>query len=143
MINMTASTIADALEAVDLSRKAVYCSEEITVKSIMDHPWNICLKDSEGQLGIIAVLTILRPGVAEGWAVTTENLLKHPIAYTRQMHTIVREVFVQFRLHRLQIHVKCEASLVRWATALGFTIEGTLKSFGKNKEDYFIMGRTI
>ena len=143
MINMTAPTIADALEAVEYSRKSVYCSEEITAKTILDHPWNVSLKDSEGKLGVITGLTLIRPGVAEGWAVTTENLLKHPVAYTRQMRIIVREVFTQFRLHRLQIHVKCEASLIKWAIALGFTVEGTLKSFGKNKEDYYIVGRII
>lgn len=143
MINVTPPTIADIEEAVKISRQDVYCSEVLSVTNIAANPWCVSLKDNEGNLGAIVGLSILRKGVALGWAVTTNHLLEKPIAYTRRMLDIIREVYAWFNIHRLQIYVKCRSDLVRWAQVLGFEIEGRMKSFGTDKSDYFIMGRVI
>lgn len=143
MISITAATVADIKEAIEISRKNVYCSEELSLTNIMGHPWVISLKDIDGKLGAILGIDLIRPGVGEGWAVTTDNLLIHPIAYTKKVIGIIDEVFSHFELHRLQISVKCESSLVRWAQTLGFIEEGRMIAYGKDKSDYFIMGRVI
>lgn len=143
MINVTVPTVADIEEAVGISRTDVYCSEVLSVKNIASEPWCVSLKDNEGKLGAIVGLSILRKGVALGWAVTTSNITEKPIAYTRRMLDIIREVYAHFNIHRLQIYVKCRSDLVRWAQVLGFEIEGRMKSFGTDKSDYYIMGRVI
>jgi len=141
MINLSVPTLADIEQAVNLSRKEVYCSEVLSVKDIASFPWCISLKDNEDRLGAIVGLSILRQGVALGWAITTDHLVEKPIAYTRRMLDIIEEVYVHFKLHRLQIYVKCKSDLVRWAEVLGFEIEGCMKSFGIDRSDYYIMGR--
>jgi len=141
MIKATPSTISDIEEAIKLSRDEVYCSEQLDPTEISKHPWCISLKDTDGNLGAILGLDIIRPGVAEGWAVTTTYLVIHPVAYTRKIIYIINEVFPNFNLHRLHIFVKCDSFLVEWAKTLGFTLEGKLVAYGKDRSDYYIMGR--
>lgn len=46
-------------------------------------------------------------------------------------------------LHRSQITVKsADVKAVRWARALGFKNEGTLKNYGPDGSDFYMMART-
>lgn len=46
-------------------------------------------------------------------------------------------------LHRLQITVRCEdMRAVRWARAIGFTIDGMMMRYGPDGSDYYLMSRT-
>lgn len=142
MIRVTMATPSDIAEAVEYSKKDVYCSEQLEASDICKHPWVISLRGPDGVLGAVMGLDIIHTGVATGWAVTTQGLRAFPLAYTRKVQDIVLEVLGHFNLHRLQIIVKCRADLVKWAEHLGFVIEGKMIGFGTDKSDYYIMGRT-
>lgn len=141
MINVTAATNEDIKLAVYKKKEDVYFSQKVEYDSIKNHPFSISMHDKNGELGLVAGLDIFHPGVAEGWAIITPNISKYPIAYTKKMIKVVDTTMEHFDLHRLQIIVKCRGDLVKWAISLGFEIEGTMKKFGKDKSDYYIMGR--
>jgi len=143
MIKTTMATPSDIAEAIEYSKKDVYCSEQLEASDICKHPWVIALRGPDGILGAVLGLDIIHKGVATGWAVTTQGLRAFPLAYTRKVQDIIAEVFAHFELHRLQIIVKCRADLLKWAEHLGFLIEGKMVNFGTDKSDYYIMGRTL
>jgi hypothetical protein len=141
MIKCAQPSISDIREAIEYSRKDVYCSEEITEKNIANNPWVITMRGPDNSLGAIVGLDIIHKGVAYGWAVTTQNLRCFPLAYTKKMEVVVEEAMNYFELHRLQILVKCRSDLIKWAEHLGFSIEGKMLQYGVDRSDYYIMGR--
>jgi RimJ/RimL family protein N-acetyltransferase len=93
-------------------------------------------------LGCIGFMKVW-PGVADTWTLFSEGIVKHGKALTEKiafMHNFYEE---NLKIHRTQCNVKVENVVaVKWAEKLGYKIEGTLQSFGKYEEDYFVMART-
>ncbi len=81
------------------------------------------------------------PGVGQVWAFGTDQWRSGIVELTR----FVRKLFtdaLEHDYHRLQALVWSEhTDSIRWLSALGFEIEGTMKQSGKNGEDFLSMGR--
>jgi hypothetical protein len=84
------------------------------------------------------------PGVYHIWGLISEDVRQKPLAF----HRISRELLAFYeksaKPRRIQVDVK--ASYIegqRWAKALGFEYEGTMKRFGVNGEDFHLYGRVM
>jgi hypothetical protein len=85
---------------------------------------------------------LLWPGVAEMWSILTPQAREHPIHTTRVAKSF-RDIAAQsLRLRRLQMTVRCsDLRAVRWALAIGFSIEGAMQKYLVDGADAYIMGR--
>lgn len=135
------ASVDDIHEAIKNSRQDIYCSESVVAANLESSPLVIALRGPDGSLGAILGIDIVHRGVATGWAITTEDIKKYPIQYTKKVQLIVEEAWMHFQLHRIQITVKCRVDLLKWAQFFGFFIEGTMYNFGIDKSDYYLMGR--
>lgn len=82
-------------------------------------------------------------GVEEMWLLTEERVRDYPLLMTKAGKTYRDFRVIAENLHRLQITVRCEdMRAVRWATALGFEIEGFMKKYGPDKADFYMMSRS-
>ena len=83
-------------------------------------------------------------GVGEMWAVIGDTARTKPFAMTKIGILFADMAEISLGLHRLQITVKTSDNrAVRWARAIGFISEGTLKAYSEDKEDYEMMSRRI
>jgi hypothetical protein len=84
----------------------------------------------------------LWPGVAEMWSILSPQARQHPIHLTRVAKSFVDIAAQSLRLQRLQMTVRCDdLRAVRWALALGFSIEGAMPKYLVDGSDAYIMGR--
>lgn len=84
----------------------------------------------------------LWPGVAEVWAWLSCSITKHPIEFTKKILHCLNFHKERIGIHRYQMYVKAdEKNAKRWAAILGFKEEGLMRKYGKNQEDFFMMGR--
>lgn len=86
-------------------------------------------------IGCAGVLPVWN-GVGEAWTMLSERVRKE---FSLTMHREVRRIMIDVcerkKLHRLYCHVLTSYDAGhRWAKALGFKNEGTMKYFGPNKE---------
>jgi len=85
---------------------------------------------------------ILWPGVAEAWSLFDPKARRYPIAMSKGAFAFFDIVTILNGLHRMQITVKKnDIRALSWAHYLGFVVEGELKSYSADKEDYFMMRR--
>lgn len=85
---------------------------------------------------------ILWPGAAEAWSVLSPEARKHPIHMTRVAKQFMYIIKQSLGLHRIQITVRCnDLRAVRWALALGFSIEGVMLKYLTDGADAYMMGR--
>lgn len=141
MLKLTITTLDDIKEALSNLKDTVYASESLHAENIICSEYLISLSGPDFSLGVVVGLDLIHSGVAEAWAITTKNIYKHPIAYTRVVKKLIEDFAEKLNLHRVQIRVKIEKELLGWADALGFYIEGIMVGYGKNKEDYYLMAR--
>lgn len=86
--------------------------------------------------------SLLWPGVAEMWLHVDESARKYGKTMTRAAIAFRDFTVISANLHRLQISVECDDErAVRWGQAIGFSIEGRLRSYGPNQADFFMMSR--
>lgn len=89
-------------------------------------------------------ITVLWPGVGQAWVFldrdTIPSILRRE-AFSIPMEYIARWV-KEYNLHRLQALVRCDFKQgLRYASHLGFVVEGTLKFYDSLKNDYYMMRR--
>lgn len=88
--------------------------------------------------------TLLWDGVGEMWSVIGELARAKPLATTRVGLSFADISWIALRLHRLQITVKTSDNRAKkWARAIGFISECTMKSYSQDKEDYDLMVRRV
>jgi len=85
---------------------------------------------------------ILWPGVAEAWSLFDPEARRYKIAMTKGAFAFFDIITILNDLHRLQITVKKnDLRAVSWAHYLGFVVEGEMKGYSTDKDDYFMMRR--
>ena len=91
----------------------------------------------EGQVIICAGVIVSRPGIADGWAVTSDLVQDYGLWLTRTVKTMLNEVMAALSLRRVQVSVDpLNVMAPRWAHALGFQYEGTMRGFGPDGQPY-------
>lgn len=82
-------------------------------------------------------------GLGEAWALFSPKARRYPIAMTKGAKAFFNACIQSYLLHRLQITVKTvDNRAVNWAKCLGFVIEGTMKEYSADKEDFYMMRRS-
>ena len=103
----------------------------------------VTVMDGEQPVAIIGSFVFV-PGVVHLWGLISEDVRAKPLAF----HRVTRELLAYYektqKPRRIQMDVK--ASYIegqKWAQALGFEYEGTMKRYGVNGEDFHLYGRAI
>jgi len=87
---------------------------------------------------------LLWKGVAQIWSVSSPEIEKYPVFYTRTSRMFLRLYHDLFGIRRYQCAVRCDfKSGQRWAEALGFTSEGIMRGYGPDGADHFLYARVI
>lgn len=143
MIDVRPATTEDA-RAAALSASAVYQHEHVlenAFEAVLTGD-AATLSDHAGNIGVIAGMQTPWNGVAEFWAITTPFLGLHPVGYTRTLRRLLDVQVKKLKLHRVSMTVRGDyAAGHRWAKALGFTDEATLREYGPDKSDYVLYRR--
>lgn len=85
---------------------------------------------------------LIWPGVAQVWAVTSDNMEGQGLKVTKAFRAKIAEGARVGGVHRVQMFVRSDYEEgIRWAHALGFHQEALLTAFGSDGEDYWIMVR--
>jgi hypothetical protein len=85
---------------------------------------------------------LLAPGVAQCWALISEDVKKCPKSFHKNILLLLRWHQDKFEIRRFQMSVSCEFQTGwRWAKALGFTCEGIMKKYAANGSDCWLFGR--
>lgn len=82
------------------------------------------------------------PGVLHLWGLISDDVKEKPLAF----HGLVRDLLHYYEkkngARRLQMDVKADfIEGQKWARALGFQYEGTMKRYGANGEDFHLYAR--
>jgi hypothetical protein len=81
-------------------------------------------------------------GVVEMWLLIEERGRKYGKTLTRAAIGYRDFMVISKNLHRLQITVRCDDSRAfKWAKAIGFETEATMKAYGPTGSDYYLMRR--
>ena len=86
------------------------------------------------------VLGEWRKGTA--WLLLSELFYGNVRIVYKTIKVKLQEVVEEKKLRRVDMYVDCSLpKAVRFGEALGFELEGRLRAFGPNGEDFFILGR--
>jgi hypothetical protein len=81
--------------------------------------------------------------VFQVWAFTTEAVKKHPRSFHKMVLDLIAFWFGYAQLHRMQMSVRCGyMEGWKWAKALGFKCEGTMKNYSPGGYDCWLFART-
>jgi hypothetical protein len=87
-------------------------------------------------------LRLLWRGVAEAWLLPGVGIERNPIAVLKNGRRLMQEAMYDLGVERLQITVKVSNNTnVNFAKALYFEVESTMKRYGPEGDDYFMMVR--
>ena len=83
------------------------------------------------------------PGVLHIWALVSDDVYRKPIAFFKVVRNLLDFYEDRTKPRRVQMDVKAgHPELQKFAEALGFEHEGTMKRYGANGEDFHLYGRT-
>ncbi len=81
-------------------------------------------------------------GSGEIWALISDEVSKHPIAFGRKAKILLERFAKQHKMRRLQMVVRRGfKDAFDFAIFLGFQPEGTLRKYGPEGDDYYMMGK--
>lgn len=89
-----------------------------------------------------AGMVLLWPGVAEAWTTLSDWAKHHPIWLVKTLRRELKVQMINMELRRAQMHVEDTPELCRWARAMGFQYEGTLRKYtpdGKTLHVYALL----
>jgi len=79
-------------------------------------------------------------GVGEAWVLVSENRGEFPIMIFKEITKFLKNSMEHY--DRVQAMVRCDhSSGIKFAEKMGFKIEGTLRKFGIDGSDHYIMAR--
>lgn len=82
-------------------------------------------------------------GVEEMWLLMEERGRNIAVSLTKAAIAYRDFRVISGNLHRLQITVRCEdMRAVRWASFIGFNIDGMMMRYGPDGSNYYLMSRT-
>lgn len=145
MIDKRPSTLED-IYAATKDQLEVYAGDSDLVSGCVNCLQNgrlYTLINPDGSVGGVIGGVIIWKGVATLGAVLTTSIRRYPISYMRFTNEVIGEIMTEMKLHRVEFTVKAGYETgQRWARALGFKPEGTLKHYGEDGSDYIMYGRT-
>jgi hypothetical protein len=98
----------------------------------------------DGVPAAAAGFVILWRGVAEGWALTSALVDKHPVSFQRLVKRLLAETIQLYKLWRVQAVIELEhKQSLKWAAKLGFAREGSMLMMGPNGEDFVRLAKLI
>lgn len=78
----------------------------------------------------------------EAWMIPGVGIESSPISVVKGGRALFSQVEEEYELNRLQITVRCDnETAVNYAKALYFKIESTMKAYGPEGQDYYMMTR--
>lgn len=146
MISIRNATPEDVRYVVSRAKEVFRGESDILETSLLDIECGpaFSLLNADGSPACVVGGVRIWAGVARCWAVTTNDLDLHPIAFTRVLLGLITSCVRYYKVHRLEITVKADFKAgIRWAQVLGFRREGHLRAYGPDKTDYLIFGRTF
>jgi hypothetical protein len=119
---------------------AMGSSESIAGRECVLLPSNYAITyEWQGKPVASAGLIRLWPGVAEAWTILGAIAKSHPLWIVRVFREQIRSQAIVMKLHRVQMHVRDDAFLLKWGDVLGFTREGTLRRYTKDQQTMHIL----
>ena len=99
---------------------------------------------SDGEILCCFGVQLLWQGVGELWMMPSDNDDMFLISHMSKISELIDIIIKDFSLNRLQIQVTVpnERTLC-FVKSIGFEIEGTLKNYGPEGNDYFMLARTV
>ncbi len=93
-----------------------------------------------GQPMAIGGVSVLWDGVGAAWVAPSPYARKKPLLFFKTALSVLAGAAQSYGLHRIQCEVRaCDHRSVKFALALGFTREATMKKYGPDKADYHLM----
>ena len=81
-------------------------------------------------------------GVGEAWLIADDKARSKPIGMTKMAKLFFDILQISYELHRVQIAVRTsDMRAHKWALFLGFKEEGTMRRYGPDGADHYIMSR--
>lgn len=115
----------------------------ILANSLRHYTGNAWTLEHEGEIIGSAGFIQPYPGVANGWAVTSELIYKYPLATHKAMVKMLGTLEKKHGLRRIQAEcLKGFGKAVKWLMHLGFEFEGEMKRAGPNGETMLRFART-
>lgn len=95
----------------------------------------------DGVLMAILGYFILRRGVLEVWVIPSKRIKQNAFLYIRFVKRYLEIAARNLGVHRIQTASPANAETDRWMRILGFNLEGTLKQYTTDKQDYRMWAR--
>lgn len=85
---------------------------------------------------------MLYPGFMEGWALVDQEVERYSYYYAKRAKFLIHWFFDSHNLRRMQLFTRADQPWAqRWAYYLGFELEGRLRKYGEDGQDYFLFAR--
>lgn len=137
--------IKDAFAIVGGQFSGLSTQKMVGVKAMLENQSNYGFAITcslHGETVAVFGCCLLWDGVGEMWSVIGDTARSRPIATTKVGIAFTDMCKVSMGLHRLQIAVKSiDLRAIKWATAIGFISECTMKQYSTDKYDYDLMVR--
>lgn len=105
------------------------------------HSYLYTLLVDDTPVAIIGGMLML-PGVVELWALTSDEIDKHPKEFYKACLKTLLWAEENLKPHRFQMMIKSDQpKLHKWAQKLGMTPEGTMRQYGYDKSDFTLYAR--
>jgi hypothetical protein len=103
-------------------------------------PGNDCRSTfHDGKLLGSAGYLMLWPGVAEMFIIPSKYIFEYPHVAFRVCYRTIAILKAHPNFHRLQSGVWDNPTRVKFLEKLGFVVEGRMRKYTRNKEDYLVM----
>lgn len=103
----------------------------------------LTILDKETPLAIFGGFFFV-PGIIHFWGLVSDDVRKKPIAFHKMVRHLLEFYENRDKPRRMQIDVKADyLEGKKWAKSLGFELEGTMKNYGVNGEDFHLYGRAL
>lgn len=127
---------------VEFASDLVPCEDAIlATEQSFAGPCAVLLVDNEPLLacGIVKISNC----VGEAWTMINRDLAKRrPLLLTRAVRKAIDITAISHGLHRVQMVVHSQQyEAIRWAFALGFTVESLMIKYGDDQSDHFMFVR--
>lgn len=135
----------DHLEKIDQKKGVFHEKSQIlqSLKSVVAHPKNHTgtIMLGEKILAVVGLID-LRPGFAEVWSITSEEIRLAPIGFHKLALALLRHYQKSLGLQRIQISVKEDyLEGAKWAESLGFVREGVMRRYDPDGSNHILYAR--
>lgn len=97
-----------------------------------------------GKIIVMGGVTIMWPGVGEGWIMLSKHAHKTPVTVAKYAGDVFDVIMKNANLTRVQASViVTDPKAVRFAKWMGFDNEGIMKKYGPDGSDYYRMARVL